>query len=480
MNFKTILNYQGEEKTVIIPLFHNDNLKENLQKIALKYSIHTEELGNDFVADLKTFQTFYTSKNKIILLGLGKKYAQKDVILAFRLFFHKHKNNLKGNIGIECQDFDAEQIEMFVNGIVLGGYDTQFHKTDKKEDENWYKNEADIVFYTTQNIEKSIERGIKIATSQANVMQLVDEAPNFLTPKRLAEWAIHSGKENNYEVTILDKKDLKEKGLNLLLAVGNVGRHEPKLIIAEYKPQNYTKTIGLVGKGITFDNGGVSLKNSTNMHFMKCDMAGAAAVLGITELVAKLQLPIHLITIVPAAENLLGNESYLPSDVFTSYSGKTIEIIDTDAEGRLILADALSYLCKNFDTDILIDLATLTGSVVNTFGYVAAGYFTNNEDLAQKLYQSGQKTGEKLWRLPLWDDYKDDISSDIADLRNFSGKPIAGSISAAKFLEAFTENHSQYAHLDIAGVSFGDSPFANVRTATGYGVRLLLDYIENL
>ncbi|MCL4141236.1 UNVERIFIED_CONTAM: hypothetical protein GTU68_048564 [Idotea baltica] len=249
----------------------------------------------------------------------------------------------------------------------------------------------------------------------------------------------------------------------------------------EYKPNtpgDYKK-IGLVGKGVTFDTGGLSIKPSINMHYMKSDMGGAAAVFGTLEMAAKLQLPVHLIGIVPATDNSVDAKSIKPSDVIGSYSGKTIEIIDTDAEGRLILADGINYMVKNYSPEILIDLATLTGSAVRTFGYHAAALFSNNDDLAERIQQTGDDNGERAWRLPIWDIYKDDIKSDVADVRNYSGRPTAGAIAAAKFLEFFTENHPKWAHLDIAGVAFGDSEFTIQRSATGFGIRLLTELIEN-
>jgi leucyl aminopeptidase len=234
----------------------------------------------------------------------------------------------------------------------------------------------------------------------------------------------------------------------------------------------------LVGKGVTFDTGGVSLKQSTNMHYMKSDMGGAAAVLGTIELAAKLQLPVNLVGIIPATENSIDGLATKPGDVIGSYAGKTIEVIDTDAEGRLILADGLHYAQRNYELDTIIDLATLTGSCVATLGYAAAGLFTNNESLAQSLYESGWQTGEKLWRLPLWDDYKDELKSDVADVKNFHGKPVAGAIVAAKFLEVFVDNHPSWAHLDIAGTAFADSELGSMKSATAFGVRLLTHWLQ--
>ncbi|WP_276978876.1 M17 family metallopeptidase, partial [Flavobacterium filum] len=218
---------------------------------------------------------------------------------------------------------------------------------------------------------------------------------------------------------------------------------------------------------------------TAGMVHMKCDMAGGAAVLGAMQLIADLKLPHRVTAIVPACENSVDAQSFLPSDVIESYSGHTIEIIDTDAEGRLILADGLSYLIKNYNPETIIDIATLTGSSVATFGYECGALFTNNEQLSKKLQEAGTKTGERLWPLPLWEVYQSDIESEIADVKNYSGKPVAGAISAAKFLEFFTENHPSWAHLDIAGVSFVDDEFAKTKHATAFGVQLITTFIQN-
>ena len=249
-----------------------------------------------------------------------------------------------------------------------------------------------------------------------------------------------------------------------------------------YVPKNVntkTKHVGLVGKGITYDTGGLNIKTSAMLD-MKCDMAGGAAVFGAMQLVADLNLPVKVTAIVPCAENAVDAKSFVASDVIHSYNGTSIEIIDTDAEGRLVLADGLSYLIKNFKPEYIIDIATLTGSAMGTFGHECAALFTNNELVSKKLQESGDAIGERLWPLPLWDCYKSDIESEIADVKNYSGKPLAGAITAAKFLEYFTDNHKAWAHLDIAGVAFGNDEFAKSKHATAYGVHLLTKFIENL
>ena len=216
------------------------------------------------------------------------------------------------------------------------------------------------------------------------------------------------------------------------------------------------------------------------MHLMKSDMGGAAAVLGTVEVAARLKLPLRVVGVVPATENVVDGMATKPGDVITSYLGKTIEIIDTDAEGRVILADGLGHMVRHIQPDILIDLATLTGNVIAALGYQAGGLFTANDDLAAQLIAAGTKTGERLWQLPLWDDYKDDILSDVADVKNYSGKPTNGAIAAAKFLEAFTENHPAWAHLDIAGMAFADTEFGQQKNATAFGIKLLTEFLSKI
>ncbi|MGB4960144.1 MAG: M17 family metallopeptidase, partial [Saprospiraceae bacterium] len=312
---------------------------------------------------------------------------------------------------------------------------------------------------------------------------LVDHPSNIKTPIFIGDYAKASGEKYGYSVQVLDKAELTALKMDALLAVGQGSSNPPVCIVMEYKPKGKntkTPTLGLVGKGVSFDTGGISIKPATNMGYMKCDMGGGAAVIGAIELAARLALDIHIVGIVPAAENSVDALSIRPGDVIGSYSGKSIEVIDTDAEGRLILADAVAYINKHFQPAYLIDLATLTGSCVATLGYHAAGMFTHNDDMAQDLSKIGHDINERVWRLPLWEDYAAEMNSDIADIKNLSGKPVAGAISAAKFVEFFTGEHPKWVHLDIAGVAFGDSEFAKMRTATGYGVRLLVKYMELL
>jgi leucyl aminopeptidase len=213
---------------------------------------------------------------------------------------------------------------------------------------------------------------------------------------------------------------------------------------------------------------------------MKSDMGGATAVIGALITAAERKTPVNIIAILPITDNAVANNAYLPSDVIKAYNGKTIEVLDTDAEGRMTLADGLSYLSKNYKTDVLLDLATLTGSSVRMFGYTCGALFSNDKNLKNALENAGDKTNQRLWNLPLWDIWKDEISSDVADYKNISMKPFGDCIVAAKFLEQFIENHSSWAHLDIAGVAFGNVSYAKEKAATGYGVELLTEFLETL
>jgi len=422
---------------------------------------------------------WYSSKE--LWLGLGKTPKLPVITKIFRSLFFKRKDRWPSHITLDARGYEAGWVGNAVNGIVLGGYDLQLYKTEPKAVSEFFKSGTlSILADESTEAKRSAENALKTALVQIRIMDLMNAPSNYKKPATLAEWARKSGEENGYSVQVLEKKQLEEQGMRALLAVNKGSDEPPVMIVSEYKPEHYTKTVALVGKGVTFDTGGISIKPSANMHLMKSDMGGAAAVLGTIELVAQLKLPIRIIGVIPATENSVDGSAMKPGDVIGSYAGKTIEVIDTDAEGRLILADGLHYAVKQYQPDVLIDLATLTGSIIQTLGYEAAGLFTPNDSLAAALTQAADETGERLWRLPVWDEYKEEVSSDIADVKNYHGKPLAGAIVAAKFLEVFTDAHPAWAHLDIAGTAFGDTEFAPGRAGTAYGVRLLIAYLSKL
>ncbi len=283
------------------------------------------------------------------------------------------------------------------------------------------------------------------------------------------------------KTTILDKKALEKEKMGLLLAVGRSSVREPALIILEYtgNPHSKEKT-AIVGKGITFDTGGLNLKVSgSSIETMKCDMAGAAVALGIIKAAAQLKLKVNLISVIAATENAIGPDSYKPGDVYRGHSGKTVEISNTDAEGRLVLADAISYLQENYQPSHMIDFATLTGGIVIALGEEATGLFSNNDALAKRLEKAGERTHERLWRMPLYPEYKEYLKSSIADIKN-SGPRKASSGTGAIFIQAFVKKSIPWAHLDIAGTAFlSELKAYHPTAATGVGIRLLVDFLEH-
>ncbi len=472
--------------TIIIPILKSGGDSKNIFKnLAGGLEAIPKRLQDEITGEEKETTSFFVGDTMVYVLGLGEKPTHNTLLSTFKKFAFHHKTKLSGGLAIdfsadEILDTD-ENIQAAVNGLMLSVYNVGLYKTaEKNESVSLSEKDAqiNIISQKIHNTE-SAKRGASIAETQMRVMDLVNMAPNKKVPEVLADWAVASGKVFGYNVQVFDKAACEKNNLHALLSVNAGSAFEPRFIIMEYKPDNATKKIGIVGKGVTFDTGGISIKPASGMHLMKSDMGGAAAVFGTMELAAKLKLPVHLIGIVPSTENMVDGKSTKPGDVIGSYLGKTIEVIDTDAEGRLILADALSYMKKNFNPDSIIDLATLTGSVIRTLGYVAAGLFSNNDDLSNALIHAGDFTGERLWRLPIWEEFKDDLKSDVADLANFSGKPHAGAISAAKFLEVFVDGHTSWAHLDIAGTAMSaSSDLGGQRVATAFGVQLLVKYLS--
>lgn len=466
---------QDSKSDVIVLAFEKN--KEDFQLIrkisGLKYdltlSLNAKETANIFHHDYQ---------QKIVILGLGEPKDASKVYQYFRSCVHQLKSKTKLKIEIIGEHLTEDQLINAVIGLQLSLVNIGTFKTNGNRFE-----EPELNLVINKKQEKIVDKALGIANAQISTMHLVDTPSNIKTPNYIAEFAQASGKKHGYKVTVFGEKELTKMKMDALLAVGQGSCNETKLIVMEYKPKgskSKNPKLGLVGKGVSFDTGGISIKPSTNMGFMKSDMAGAAAVIGAVELAARLQLDIHVVGVVPSAENSVDANSIRPGDVINSYLGKSIEVIDTDAEGRLVLADGLAYIIKNYKPDHLIDLATLTGSVIAALGYTASGMFTHNDEMAQKLLELGVPINERVWRMPMWEDYAPDMHSDIADIKNLSAKPVAGSITAAKFLEVFTTDHKNWVHLDIAGVAFTDSEFAKTRTATAYGVRLLGAYMESL
>lgn len=427
------------------------------------------------------YRTLYNEAGGVAYLvktsANGKTAALREIA---RKFTFQEREHLSSNLVLCWQGGGEARLAAFANGLFLGTYTQGQWKEEvpqhplRQADSQLY-----VVGQEAEQHAQQLERAYYQADTQMRCMDLLNAPANKKRPEDLAAWAQDSAKRFGYQSKVLDKAACLEEGLHALLAVNRGSEAPPRFIIQTYKGPNAPEQPAvLVGKGVTFDTGGISIKPSTNLHLMKSDMGGAAAVLGTLEAAARLQLPLHLVGLVPATDNCVDAAAYQPSDVINSHSGKTIEIIDTDAEGRLILADALSYATTHYQPSVLIDLATLTGSAVRTFGYLCAALFTQNEALSEALRKAGDATDERLWPLPMWEEYLGNLKSDVADIKNFSGQLTSGAIDAAVFLNSFTKGHTAYAHLDIAGVAMKASSYASDRMATGFGIGLLLHFLS--
>ena len=459
-----------EGTSVIVPCTGDESLAAALKELAPGLD------GNVKSCDVEDAFSVYHNDRRLDIVGV-KTPAYASLQKAMRTFIAKNSKRLGTHATVYLKHIDdSDLVDAAVNGAIQGTYKFGLYKTEP----NGASEMESIDIVAASDMDASVGLAIDTAETQKSIFHLVNAPSNYKSPQTLADWALSSGTDYDYDVKVIEEDDLLEQGFHALLAVNRGSEYPARFIICDYNPAGSTQTIALVGKGVTFDTGGISIKPSNNMHLMKSDMGGAAAVLGAVELIAKRNLPIRVIGFVPTTDNSVDAKAIKPGDVIDSYSGKTIEVLNTDAEGRLILADALAYALKNYKPDTIIDLATLTGSVVRALGGHCAGLFTHNDELANSLTQAGAGIGERLWRLPLWEEYGEEMRSDIADIKNLSDKPVAGAITAAKFLEAFTSEHGSWAHIDIAGTAFRTNGVTRSHTATAYGVRLLHDFVSNL
>jgi len=383
----------------------------------------------------------------------------------------------------------TELSEQFCSGMLMAQYKYEDYMHDEEEDDS--DEEAELEF-----LQLIVEDGRSLSTVREGRQQaepiyesvklsrnLANTPANDLTPMKLAEQARNlSDRYSSVSVKIWEQNDLISNNFHLINAVGKGSENPPCLIRFQYKPGSDKGHVGVAGKGVTFDTGGISIKPSKNMDEMKFDMCGAAAVFGIVRVMASLELPLKLTGFVPAAENMPGHRSVKPGDIVTGYSGKSVEILNTDAEGRLCLADALGYLSENYgdDLDVLVDFATLTGACITALGHEAAGLMGNDNELCEQLMEAGQRVEEPVWQLPLWEEHSEQMDSDIADVKNTGGK--AGAITAGAFLKKFVDEDviEHWAHLDIAGTGWGMKTRSyRPEGGTGFGVRLMLEFLRD-
>lgn len=368
-------------------------------------------------------------------------------------------------------------------GLITGAYKYTRYLTGDRLPKRRTETAKLVVGKNTGDVKDAMRRGIAMAESITFARDLVNAPPNDLTPTALAEAAKEEGEKHGLAVRIWDKAGIRKLGMHLFLAVNRGSAEEPRLVHMSWKPKNVragTKRVVFVGKGLTFDSGGLCIKPPKSMIDMKCDMAGAAVTAGILIACARLNLPIEVHGLIGSTENMTGPAAYRPGDVFPSLEGKTVEIINTDAEGRLVLADVLTYAARELQPDYLIDHATLTGACMVALGPWTAGLFANDDELAKSYVDAAQSEGEAFWRMPLEEDLRELLKSDIADMKHV-GDQYGGSITAALFLREFIGKGTKWMHLDIAGPAFLDRPHGTYpKGGTGFGIATGVRFLETL
>jgi leucyl aminopeptidase len=454
-------------------------------------------IAGDFKAKMGEAAVLYPQdehfSKRIILAGLGKKneVTLERVRRAYAYAGKKAKELKIKNLAVMALESEHLPVKLqpasqaMVEGIWLAQYKVDRYKTEIADQQDALQKLTILASRSNKipQIEKGVRDGEIFSQATNFTRDLANQPSNQLTPSALGQVAEKLARENQLKCQVLSQAQIRKLGMNAFLAVAGGSEQPPKLILLEYSPPKSKNTLALVGKGITFDAGGLSLKSTENMLEMKGDMMGGAVVLATIAGCAKLQLPLRLIGIIPAAENLPSGSAQKIGDIIQSHSGKTIEVLNTDAEGRLILADALSY-SRSFEPDAIIDVATLTAAIKIALGSICAGVFSNHQGLIDSMIRAGETSGERVWPMPLWDEYRQFLDSDLADIKNV-GSRWGGAILAATFLKSFVGN-VPWIHVDIAGVDFKDKDldlekdyFYWTKGATGFGARLMLQFLKD-
>ncbi len=474
---------------LIIPVFEDEDMSASFaSKLNKVLSGLLQEFKNTKEWKAKPGKTVVIYRPKqlkaaqLILLGAGKNESCDSY--SIRKLTMQAVGKIKGcnlkKIAIvdRCHIQSTLAAQAIVEGAILSTYNGDEYKTEEKPN-NFIE---EILFVTDAHVEVSqietaLERGEILAEATNLARSLVNEPANCFSPSQLAEFAKKTGEQCHLEVDILGESEMEAKGMAAILAVSQGSEEPARFIILKHSghPNPKTAPIVLVGKGVTFDSGGLSLKPAQSMEEMKCDKAGACAVLASMQAISKLQIPKNVVGLIPAVENMPSGSAQRPGDVIRSMSGKTIEVINTDAEGRLILADALHF-GRQIDAEYMVDVATLTGACVVALGNLRAGLFSNNDELCEKLLQAGERAGEKFWRLPLDEEYREEIKTQIADIKNVGGR-WGGAITAAKFLQEFVGD-VPWCHIDIAGVDLFQKG-QSVQGPTGFSVRTLVEMVDS-
>lgn len=441
----------------------------------------------DFKATLNETYTLYRAGKgkRLILVGLGKESElTQDKVRQAAAAGAKAARELKAK-RVVLAGFtypgDRELVQALVEGVELGLYQYGEMRGPLTKDEaaSPVEHLTVVLPKVTKEAEAGLDAGVAVSEAVNWVRDLVNRPANYMMTRDMVREAQAMAGPRDLIVKVLGKKELEAQGFGCLLGVNQGSTEPPAFIIVEYWGGKKTdRPYALVGKGLTFDTGGVCIKPGEGMEEMKSDMAGAATVLGVLRVLSDLKVPVNAVGFLSVTDNAPSGSAYKPGDILTSYNGLTVEVLDTDAEGRVVLSDALAYADRNYDPVATIDLATLTGSIIVALGGLVTGLFSNDQDLSDRLMRSSERTAEKLWPMPTWEVYAEQIESDIADLRNI-GKSRGDAIHAAKFLEKFAGKRP-WAHLDIAGPSWIDHDRAyETPGGTGHGVRLLVDLLQN-
>lgn len=474
MSFKCIKKYENDyDKYVLVSTSEKIVLPDYLDKESKKLAEMLIK-KNKFTAKSseKISMTLINDKNiidfSIIGLGEQKKLDAKNI----RTYLYDGLKNITGKVLLSFSNKDLDNIDVVAEVVEHINYKFDKYLSKKKEEF------LEIFYLTDKKVPKLIE-GYELAKISNIVKDLVNEQAEILTPKELSNKAIELGKEFGFDVEILDEKKALKLGMTAYLAVARAAYHRPYVIIMRYKGNSKSKyTYGLVGKGLTYDTGGLSLKPTDSMLTMRCDMGGAATMLGAMCSISKMKLKKNVTCVIAACENSIGPNAYRPGDILTAMNGKTIEVTNTDAEGRLTLADALTYIVRKEKVDEVVDAATLTGAIMVALGEDVTGVFTNDNEMAKKIIDASENWNEYFWQMPMFDIFKKNLKSSYADMQN-TGIRWGGSTNAAKFLEEFVDG-TKWVHLDIAGTAWasGANPYYSQKGATGQVFRTIYSYIK--
>lgn len=488
ISLKAVDLKQQKFDTLIVPVcedkkIHDDRIINAIIKKALNLKEFKAEKGDAITLyDLKELNT-----KRVIFAGLGPlKKIDHETLRTFCGTMVKRciKADLDAisiavPVAVKLKMEMTEAVEALMEGACLGNHLFDKYKKEKKK-----KSLKQIRFLVKPDALGKLRRiPSKVrAICEGTILarEWISTPSNDKTPEQFARSIVAQARKHGLKTRVLREKDLKQYKFGALLAVAAGSRGKPSLVILEHKPPNAKKTLALVGKGVTFDSGGLNIKSGGSMASMKSDMSGAAAVAATMVTLARLKTKSHVIGAIPIVENMPSGKATRPGDIVRSYAGKTIEIGNTDAEGRLILIDAMSYVVKKYKPAMMIDLATLTGACVVALGEKIAGVFAPDDELARRIIASGEKTHERCWQMPMPDDYKELLKSDFADLNNMPSSRWGGAITAALFLSEFSGD-TRWAHIDIAGPAYNKKADTYCEPGgTGFGVRLLCDLIQQL